>query len=235
MNSVGSSDPIGPRGSSRVYYLFRGLRRRSGEPVIGRLFALNEEAVHEVLEAHAIIADTVGPEEDGGLFPPTLEAALDEAGLRITFNQMAKVHEGHGVWILEKEKIHGRVMQLARETLGDVEDRQPARRRIEELLETLYSDMCPSTAAAGVDVGRFANADEVRTEMRRLMASINKLERELISIKSRPAVDREPRRSDTKRAPRDRTQDEVLREIFEHNLELMKLTWEQDITAPAGQ
>ncbi len=90
-----------------MYYLFRGLRRGSGEPVIGRLFALNEEAVHELLEAHAIIADTVSPEEAGGLFPPTLEAALDEAGLRITFNQMPKVHEGHGVWILDQQKFHG--------------------------------------------------------------------------------------------------------------------------------
>ncbi len=218
-----------------MYYLFRGLRSESGEPVIGRLSALNEESVHEVLESHAIIADTVGPEEAGGLFPPTLEAALDEAGLRITFNQMAKVHESHGVWILVQEKIHGRVMQLAREALGDAEDRQPALRRIEQLLETLDSDMRPGTAAAGAGEGRYANADEVRAEMRRLMAAINKLERELISIRSRPPADREPRRSVTKRAPHDRTRDDVLREIFEHNLELMKLTWEQDITAPAGQ
>lgn len=218
-----------------MYYLFRGLRRGSGEPVIGRLFALNEEAVHEVLEAHAIIPDTVGPEEAGGLFPPALEAALDEAGLRITFNQMAKMHEGHGVWVLEQEKIRGRVMKLAREALGRAEDRQPARRRIEQLLETLYSDRRPDTAAAGAGEGRFANADEVRAEMRRLMAAINKLERELISIRSRPSADREPRRSHTKRASRDRTRDDVLREIFEHNIELMKLTREQDITAPAGQ
>ena len=139
-----------------MYYLFRGLRRGSGEPVIGRLFALNEKAVHEVLEAHAIIADTVGPEEAGGLFPPTLEAALDEAGLRITFNQMAKVHEGHGVWILEQEKIRGRVMKLAREALGRAEDRQPARRRIEQLLETFYGDWLPGTTAAGADEGRYA-------------------------------------------------------------------------------
>ncbi len=209
-----------------MYFLFRGLRRGSGEPVIGRLFALNEETVHEVLESHAIIADTVGPEETGGLFPPTLEASLDEAGMRITFNQMAKVHEGHGVWILDRARIRGRVMQLAREALGGAEDRQPTRRRIEQLLEDLYDERRPPAAVTGAGEVRFANADEVRAEMRRLMASINKLERELISIRSRPSADREPRRSETKRSNRDRTQDEVLREIFEHNLELMKLTWE---------
>ena len=217
-----------------MYYLFRGLRRESGEPVIGRLFALSEQVVREVIEAHAIIADAVGLEEAIGLFPPTLDAALCEAGLRVTFNQMARVHEGHGVWILEQERIRGRVMQLAREALGDAEDRKPARRRIEQVLETLYGDTTPGAAAAAAGVGRFANADEVRAEMRRLMAAINKLERELISIKSRPLADRKPQRAATSRTPRDRTRDDVLREIFEHNLELMKLTWEQGITAPTG-
>ncbi len=218
----------GLEGTVAVYYLFRGLRRGSGEPVIGRLVAMNERAVHEVLESHAIIADTVGPEEAGDLFPPALQAALGEAGLRVTFNQMAKVAEGHGVWILEPEKIQGRVMQLAREALGGAEDRQPALRRIEELVETHCGDMRPGMAVPGD--GRFANADEVRAEMRRLMAAINKLERELISIRSRASADREPRRSVTKEGPRDRTRDDVLREIFEHNLELMKLTSEHGIT-----
>jgi hypothetical protein len=235
MTLVGSSGPFGLEGAVAVYYLFRGLRRGSGEPVIGRLFALNEEAVHEILEAHAIIADTVGPEEAGNLFPPTLEAALDEAGVRVTFNQMAKEHEGNGVWILKREKIRSRVMQLSGEALVGAEDRQSAHRSIEQLLETLYGDKRPDPTAAGAGEGRFANADEVRAEMRRLMESINKLERELISIRSRPSEDREPRRSVTKSAPLDRSRDDVLREIFEHNLELMKLTWEQGITAPAGQ
>ncbi len=218
-----------------MYYLFRGQRRESGEPVIGRLFALNEAAVDEVLEAHAIIPEMVGPEEASGLFPPTLQAALDDAGLRITFNQMPKVDEGHGIWILARKKIRGRVMQLAREVFGGAEDRQPAMRRVEQLLEGLYGDRRPGAAAAGAGDGRFANADEVRAEMRRLMSAINKLERELISMKSRPPAERELRRPVTKGAPRDRTHDEVLREIFEHNLELMKLTWEQGITAPARQ
>lgn len=217
-----------------MYYLFRGLRRGSGEPVIGRLFALNEEAVHNLLEAHAIIAETVSPEEPGSLFPPALEAALREAGLRITFDQMAKLHEGQGVWILQREKIRDRVMQLAREALGSAEDRQPARRRIEQLLDTLYGDRHPGTTAAAGD-GRFANAEEVRAEVQRLMAAINKLERELISLRSRPVADREPRRPAREGTSSDRTRDDVLREIFEHNLELMKLTWEQGITAPTGQ
>ena len=73
-----------------MYYLFRGLRRGSGEPVIGRLYALSEEAVRKVLEAREIIADTVGPEDAGGLFPPAIDAALNEAGVHVTFNQLRR-------------------------------------------------------------------------------------------------------------------------------------------------
>jgi hypothetical protein len=219
-----------------VYFLFRGVRRGSGELAIGRLVARDEEAVHKMLDAHAIDADVVGPEEAIGLFPPAVQAALQEAGLRITFNQLAKVMEGHGVWILDHEKIRGRVMQLAREALGDGEDQQPVLRRLEQMLESLYGDQRSGAPPAGGEGGsRFANADEVRAEVRRIQAAIRKLERELVSVRSRPAGERGPRRSDRRSGPRDRTQDEVLREIFEHNLELMNLTWEQGISAPSDQ
>jgi hypothetical protein len=212
-----------------VHFLFRGLRRGSGEPVIGQLFAPNEDAVHGVLDAHAIVVEVVGP-EDADLFPPALQAALGEAGLRVRFNQMPKVKEGHGVWILERERIGSRVMQLARNAVRGDSDRQPALRRIEELLDTFYGDRQDDPAAPAVDLGRFATAEEVRAEMRRLMASINRLERELISIRARPAGDVEPRRPGRRSsAPRDRTRDDVLREIFEHNLELNRLTRDHGI------
>jgi hypothetical protein len=184
-----------------------------------------------VLEDHAIIVDMLGPEEAGGLFPPTLEEALEEAGLRITFNQMTRVYEGHEVWILDQDKIRGRVMQLACEALGDDEARQPAYRRIEQVLENLYGDKRPGAAAAGAGESRFANADEVRSEMKRLMAAIKKLEGELVSMRFRSPAEREPRRAATKGAPRDRRRDDVLSEIFRHNLELMKLTCRTGITA----
>ncbi|MHC5025647.1 MAG: hypothetical protein ACYTGR_02670 [Planctomycetota bacterium] len=219
-----------------MHYLFRGLRRGVGEPVTGRIIAPTEEAVHKVLESHAIIVDTLGPEEAGGLFPPMLEEALEEAGLRINFNQMARVHEGHGVWSLHHDKIRGRVMQLTREALGNDEARQPARRRIEEVLEILYGDKRPDAGSGEVAVhGQYADAEEVRAEIRRLMAAMNKLERELISIRSRSPAERSaPRRAATSSGPRDRTQDDVLREIFQHNLELLKLTQGQGTSAPAG-
>jgi hypothetical protein len=218
-----------------VYYLFRGLRRGSDEPIIGRLSAPNEEAVHKVLEALGIVSEAVHREEDGGLFPPALQAELDEIGLRISFNQMPKLPEGHGVWILDPRRISGRVMQLAREVCGSAEDRQPALRRIDQLLEAHYGERRPAsgTAVAGTGEGRFANADEVRAEIKRLQAAIKSLERELISLRSRPYADARPYGG--KKTPRDRTQDDVLREIFEHNLKLMQLTRQYGITGLADQ
>jgi hypothetical protein len=218
-----------------VYYLFRGLRGVSGEPVIGRLSALNEEAVHKVLEAHAIIPEAVHPEGAGDLFPPSLQAALDEIGVRIRFDQMVKVHEGGGVWTLDREQLPSRVMRLTREVCGGAADRKPALRHIEQLLETLYGERRPSTAAAGPAEGHFANADEVRAEMNRLKGAIKSLERELIAMRSRPYVGREAQPSGRKKSPGDRTRDEVLREIFEHNLQLMKLTRAHGITGLTDQ
>jgi hypothetical protein len=191
--------------------------------------------VHKVLEAHAIVVDAVGPEEAIGLFPPALQAALDEAGLRVKFDQMAKVMEGHGVWILEREKIRGRVMKMAGEALGDAEERQPELRRIEDLLESFYGDRRHGPDVTGEGEGRFADADEVQAEVRRIRAAIRKLEHELISIRTRPPAGYGSRRPAPKRGPRDRTQDEVLREIFQHNLELMNLTSKHGITAPPNQ
>jgi hypothetical protein len=218
-----------------VYYLFRGLRGVSGEPVIGRLSALNEDAVYNMLETHAIVAEAVHPEQAGMMFPPTLQNALDELGVRIRFDQMPKLHIGGGVWILDREQISGRVMRLAREVSGGAADRKPALHHIEQLLETLYGERRPSTAAAGPAEGHFANADEVRAEMMRLKAAIASLERELIAMRSRPYAGREARPSDRKKSPGDRTRDEVLREIFEHNLQLMKLTRAHGITGLTDQ
>jgi hypothetical protein len=188
-----------------------------------------------MLDAHAIDADAIGPEDEIGLFPPSLQTALEESGLRITFNQMPKVMEGHGVWILERDKIHGRVMKVAREAHGDAENRKAELRHIEDLLESHYGDRRPGPAASAEGEGRFADADEVQAEVRRIRAAIRKLEHELISIRTRPPAAHGPRRAERRRGPRDRTQDEVLREIFEHNLELMNLTGERGIGSRADQ
>jgi hypothetical protein len=118
---------------------------------------------------------------------------------------------------------------------GSANDRQSALRRIDQWLETHYGERrpTPGTAAAGTGEGRFASADEVRAEIKRLKAAIKSLERELISLRSRPYADARP--YGAKKTPRDRTQDDVLREIFEHNLELVKLTRQYGITGLGDQ
>ena len=206
-------------------YLFRGLRRVNGEPIIGRLMAPNEQAAHETIASHDIIAEAVYPEGEGGLFPPALQTMLEESGLQVRFDQMPKILLGGGVWILDRSRFPDRVMYLAGEICRGQEDRQPVLHRVEQLLESYYGDRPPAGSPMfGSVEGRFASADEVRAEMNRLQIAIRSLERELISLKARPFAERgESRPAAGRSTPRDRTQDAVLREIFEHNLQLMKL------------
>jgi len=217
-----------------MHYLFRGLRRGVGESVTGRVTAPSEDAVREVLDTHGIIVETLGPEESGGLFPPIVEEALEDAGLRVTFNQLARVHEGRNVWVLDRDKISGRVMRLVREALGEGEAHQHSRHRIGQALETAFGNRRPAVAPhAGGD--RHAEAGELRAEVNRLMAAMSKLERTMATMATRSwRSDREPRRAVVSRTPRDRTRDEVLLEIFRHNLELMELTRPQEALAAAG-
>jgi len=220
----------GHSGGIAVYYLFRGLRGASGEPVIGRLTAPDEQAAHRAIEPHDIIVEAVYPEGEGGLFPSTLQKMLEEVGVRLRFDQMPKILVGGGIWILDRSRFPDRVMRLADEMCRGHEDRQPALRRIEELLESLYGDRSQAAGSptTGAVEGRFASADEVRAEMNRLRIAIGSLERELIMMKSRPYVERgESRPAAGRKKQHDRTQDDVLREIFEHNLQLMKLASER--------
>ncbi len=217
-----------------MYYLFRGLQGVSGEAVVGRLVATNEEAVHKALDAHGVIAESISPDAEGRLFPQSLQAALDEIGVRITFNQMPKTHVGGGIWILDRTQFPRRVMGLAREACKDTKDREEALSRIEHLLESLYGDRPPATSSAMPAEGRFASAEEVRAEMARLQAAIKNLERELRSMRFRPAPERETRHAARQASSQDRTRDEVLREIFEHNLKLMKLSKEYGINGPTA-
>jgi len=218
-----------------VNYLFRGMRRVSGEPIIGRLVAHNEQAARTAIELHDIIAEAVYPEGEGGLFPQTLQTLLEENGVRVRFDQMPKILVGGGVWILDRSRFPDRVMRLADEILCAHEDRKSLLRRLEQMLESYYGDRSQESGSpmfGGVE-GRFASADEVRAEMNRLRAAISSLERELISLKSRPYVERgESRPAAGRSSKRDRTADEVLREIFEHNLQLMKLVTGIGVSEP---
>lgn len=202
-------------------YLFRGLRRETGEPVEGRVTAPDEDVAYELLGGRDIVVESLGREGDGmttpatPLFDNTLEAALAEVGLRIRFDQLAHRYDGRSIWILERDRIPARVMQLVHEVTGCDDSREPARRRIADLLEATFGG--GGRPAPGT--GRSVESLTLAAEVTRLTEAMRMLER---AMKSMPvAASRSPRRVRPVRTRHDKARDEVLREILESNLELL--------------
>lgn len=211
----------GERGMRPVQYLFRGLRRETGEPVEGRITAPSEDVAHNVLGELGIVVVSLQPEPvtradraaaaGALLFDPALEAALDEAGLRIRFDQLARRYEGRSVWVLDRERISARVMQLVNEAIGHDAGRYRTQHHIAQMLETMFDK--PHVPGAEQAAGSVALVGEVG----RLAAAVGKIQRTMASMSV--TARREPRFA-ARPAASDRTRDEVLAEVFRSNLEL---------------
>ncbi len=151
------------------------------------------------------------------LFDPLLQEVLDEARLRIRFDQLAHRYEGGNLWVLEQHRIPIRVMQLVNEAIGCDEGRRELRRRIEQVLETLFGQPRPVGAERSVD------SPGLIGEVGRLAAALDKIERAIASMSLAPS--REPRHVMAGLAARHRKSKEILGvliEIFEANLELRR-------------
>ena len=203
-------------------YLFRGLKRETGEPVDGRLVALGEDAARDVLGQHGIAVISVRPESsmpgDGtsAPFDEALEDALREAGVRIRFDQLPRWHEGRGIWVLDRDRIRDRVMRLVNEAIGHDGSRRHLQTRIAQVLEALFE--APRSVGTQPSTGSLAIAGEVD----RLAAALARIEKAMASMSV--AARGEPRRALPQRAARarNRARDQVLTEIFVSNLELMR-------------
>lgn len=210
-----------------VRFLFRGLRRQTGEPVEGRIFALGEDVARHVLGEQGIAVMSIAPESAtraagtgtgcAPLFDPSLQDVLEEARLRIRFDQLAHRYEGGNVWILDRHRIPGRVMQLANEAIGRDDSRRALLRRIEQVLEALFGQPRPAPAE------RSADSPGLIGEVGRLAAALDKIEKAIASMSLAPR--NEPRHVMAGLAARSRKNKEmldVLIEIFEDNLELRR-------------
>jgi hypothetical protein len=215
-----------------VRYLFRGLRQQTGEPVEGRVTAPTEHVAQDILREDGIVADSLKPEParesdaaakvtEPGL-AEALERALDDAGFGVSFDLVTGRYQGKSVCLLDQDKIRKRVMDLmddaAVDDLRDDENRVDARRHIAQLLEQvlqyrrdLGSERSPQSQALEAQVNHIAQA-LVRIE--RAMASM--------SVAVRREGRSRPRRTVPGQAAGDKTQEEVLIEVFQHNLELIR-------------
>lgn len=204
-----------------MQYLFRGLRRGTGEPVAGRAVAAREDVARIVLNQHgiavvSICVEAAGPDAPIAPFDTQLDAALKEAGVRVRFDQLPRRHEGQGVWVLDRERVRDRAMRLVREAIGHDAGKRDLQRRIAGMLETLF-EARPAEAAPQPP----ADALAIAAEVDRLAAALAKIEQAMALMS---AARSEPRRALPARAPRarSRARDDVLEEIFKTNLELRR-------------
>lgn len=218
-----------PMGTRPVRYLFHGLAQDTGDPVEGRITAPNEDVASSVLGDQGIVDVSLRAEtnlsSDGAaaartpLFSIALENALADAGLRISFDQLAHWYQGKSVWVLDRDRIRKRVMQLVDEAIGHDESRRQTRSRISRVLEQLFEDRPNRDTESPVQ------PPDIEAQVSRLTGAVRRMEQAMASMSA--AALRGGRGEQRRTAPgqtdHDRMHDEVLIEVFESNLELLKI------------
>jgi hypothetical protein len=215
-----------------VRYLFRGLRRQTGEPVEGRVTAPTEDAAHKVLGDDGIVADSLEPEPDAPRDPaPTvtepwlahaLERALDDAGFSVSFDHLTGRYQGKSASLLGQDKTRKRLLKLvddaAADNLGDDENLLVARRHITQLLEKVLRDR------RNISSERSPQTLALEAQISHITTALGRIEKAMASMSLAVRQDRraQPRRTGPAPTARERTYEEVLLEVFHSNLELMR-------------
>ncbi len=212
-------------------YRFEGRRPDTGEPVRGRVTAPSEEAARRKLRDSGIVPDAMveepaAPDASAAAraqqLARALDDALDDAGMRVSFDRLSGRYRGKSVWVLDREKIRRHVAKLVDDaivaSLRDGEARQEARRRIAQLLEQMFQD------TRNVASERSAPAPSLEERMNRLAEAVARIDRAVASMRVKGAAPEggAARRAAPEGGARDRARDEILIEVFESNRELMK-------------
>ena len=226
----GSGSRTNPSRDASVQYRFRGLKRESGEQVTGRVGAADEDAAYKILAKHGIVGEILKPDsgqQDGqttkvkaAQVAQALERALDDAGTQVGFDKLSQRLKGKNVWVLDREKIRNRVMKVVDDaivkSLHDDDNRKEARQRIANLLEDMFQDQ------QNVASERSTNTVALEDQVSRLTTVVSQIERAMTSMsmaaKRTGRGDRQVARSSAE----DNKHTEVLLEIFENNLKLLR-------------
>jgi hypothetical protein len=208
------------------------LRRQTGEPVEGRVTAPTEDAAYDVLGDHGIVAESLQPEPDtdedtaaaetGPRLAQALQHALEEAGLHVSFDLVTGHYQGKSECLIDQENIRQRLAALVDDAGGDGhrdgENRLDARSLIAQLLEELRRNR------RNLSAGQSPPPPGLEAQVNHLAEALARLERAMatMSVAARRARPGRPRTVATGQTAGDKTRDEVLIEIFQSNLELMR-------------
>ncbi len=207
-------------------YRFAGLRRDSGQPVMGHVEAETEDRAYEILGDNNIVVEGLAPdpERSDDSRQPGLASAIDhalsESSHRVPFDSLQGRFAGKRVWVIDRDKIKTRVLQtvdqVIRQSRLQTDDDTTTGDRLTEALERLFGDNRNLTSPVS------ASQESMEVQLNRLAGVVRQLEHAVgaIHVATRwpggspgESHRQHPRRSSP-------ANDDVLREILQTNLDL---------------
>ncbi len=213
-------------------YRFTGLRRESGQPVMGHVEAESDDKAYVILGDNGIVAEglVADPEQTDDSRQPGLASAIDSAlaasSHPVPFDSLRGQYAGKHVWVIDREKIKRRVLQtvdeVIRQSRTQTEDDTTTRDRLTEALERLFGDNRNLTSPVS------ASQESLEIQLNRLAGVVHQLEHAVgaMHAATRWSAGGYAGGRVTGLAPRKRrsntANDDVLREIFQTNVELQR-------------
>lgn len=231
-------------------FRFRGLYRDTGKPVEGHVEAAGTDAAYQVLSDNGIVTETLHEAPHSQNVSPTaiedfaeaLDDALDSSSSQIPFDALTQRYRGKKVWVIDREKIRQRVAHVVDSTLAASEADAGAgasvRDQVAKAIDDLFHDTRNIASHHDTDTiaklrtmlggaKRDASGSELSQQIGKLTDVVQQAEGLIAEMQA--AL----RSVDSGGAPRRRLvapsmslgpeQNEVLREIFQSNLELRRL------------
>ena len=217
-------------------YRFRGLRRSSGSAVEGHVHATCEEAAYNILADNGIVTEalTYDPEApgfetdraDAPHLAQAVDSAVDASGKQVAFDELAQRYKGKHVWVLDRDKIRRRVMQVVDQAILQGQDESESSEQTRERIAHVIEDMFQDNRNISTDASTNSNA-AMDVQLARLEGVVHEMEKTvrflMQAIRSGGVSGGgRGRRTVITQRSHDPEQDKVLLEIFETNLKLQR-------------
>lgn len=149
-------------------YLFRGLIRDTGKPVVGHVEAAFPEEAFSALSENGIVTESLTPDpkplaqiaSGGGAAPgaartevaDAIDSAFDVSATQVDFDQLTERYRGKRVWVIDREKIRRRVAEVVDQALRLAQEHsdtaEQVRASVAEAIQGLFRDTRNITSPA---------------------------------------------------------------------------------------
>ncbi len=135
-------------------YLFRGLIRETGKPVVGHVEADTEETAFNALADNGIVTESLNPDPKPNAGSPlaqrparysdALDSAFDASASQVAFDDLTERYRGKRVWVIDRDKIRKRVSQVVDTAISEAQSQfdndTQTRDRVAKAIEGLFKD-----------------------------------------------------------------------------------------------